>query len=219
VIEKKMNNYLIKFWLVGFAVIFNCNYGMHGPSLQKNQTKPYKTLISLKFKKPNTYNSGAAVKKFGIGISRTEEDEIWSLFAGFKQVCGVTSKTLSELQLIIKKYGERYPSKRCHILKCANNFEHEYLVFSDKGIDAAFLEEKRMRLNLLEENTCLTAILLGYEENDIKYYYKRCNKTHPYSVDYESDKAIAQKYIQDNIDTIQKWARDNITISYTWPEN
>lgn len=211
-----MNNYLIKASLGVTILIFNFSHGMSGP-LTPPSNKP---LISVKFKKPNTFNSGAAVKKGGIGISRTEEDEIWSLFAGFRNVCSLTSKTLGELKLIMKKYGEIYPNKRCHVIKCTNNSDHEYLMFSDEGSAFVFLEEKRIRRELFEDNVFWTGILLGYEAQDIKYFYKRSCKMYPDCLfDYESDKAESQEYIQENLDTIQEWAHDNITISYTWPGN
>lgn len=230
---------------VGITVASGCLYALYGKYIHKliysfihsprssaksnevellsNEDKwcPIKSLRKIKFDQPNTYNSGAAVKKGGVKIQRTQEDEIWSLFAGFREVCTVY-KNLKELKMVLQKYGEKYPDVRCHIINRTFdiNSEARYLVFTDNGADLAFLIKKDIQQN--SGNAYLFAILLGYAEEDIRYYYKRkrfMNILFDWRTKYNEDKAAAQKYIQENRYTIREWAQENIKILYTWPES
>lgn len=123
--------------------------------------------------------------------------------------------------MVLKKYGEKYPHVRCHVIKYTSHSDHEYLVFTDNGADHAFLIEKKGR-QPNSRGAYLFAILLGYAEEDIRYYYKRRksrNILFDWKIKYNEDKAAAQEYIEENRYTIQEWAKENIKILYTWPES
>lgn len=177
---------------------------------------PFPEWPRIPFKAPSHYFSGATAKKSGMIIDRTEKDEIWSLFAGFKDVCWI-GVDLEILKGYIQGYGKLYQDIRCAVIKNPG-FPSSYIVYSlPKGEKFALLFAKQA----MEKtgNPYLTGHLLGYDDEDIKYFYEKDQNKQEGLNEYLKANEAAEQFISANAGTIQQWAKENnIRVIYSWPE-
>ncbi len=185
--------------------------------METNQTMTPTQTSSIKripFGKPSKYSCGAKIKSGGFSIASTLENEIQCMLAGYKKIFHNTSSTKPEeiLSIVNRIKQEEFPNSDViikHIIYEQNippAFAH---IIKDKDI-ILFTPDREQETNLLINfrnnplfesnndegiNDYLVGRLLGYDEEDIEYYYHIDDQLEKY---LEEDKANAEKILKDH---------------------
>lgn len=138
--------------------------------------------FSLTKKTPSKENCGAAVSKRGL-VADTFERAIECMKAGYKDVYlgGISG-------VIYERIPEEYDSKKIQLIILPDG---GFILYTKKGEKNAELLAKAIEEKY--HNAYLRGCLLGYDEEDIKYFYERDKDQ-----TFNEDKAAAQKWIAKN---------------------
>lgn len=132
---------------------------------------------------PSAQTCGAAVTPEGT-IPRGFEEEIKCMLAGHKDVYfGNIANVIHD------RIPEQYAKQEIQLIILP---EGNFVLYTKKGEQNAHLFAKQDEDELLRKNHYLTGHLLGYSEEDIKYFYEK-NKFQA----YEQDKKAAENWIKE----------------------
>ena len=158
----------------------------------------------IHFEEYSPYTCGANVKEGNIVIERSVKQEIKCIFKGCKNVGLYTGTFILNL---IEKIGKKYPDKEIRYVLAQDTFvpnkelfepslpEERLILFSEEGKKDALLLQKA--INEGKQNCYLLGKLLGYDEEDIKYFY--LNDNEEYGIEeFLKDKEFTEEFIREN---------------------
>lgn len=132
---------------------------------------------------PSVKTCGAAINRDEVKIEDSFERGIQCMLAGHKDVYYG-----NVAGIIYDRIPEQYAKREIQLITLPDG---NFVLYTKKGERNAHLFAKQDQDELSRKNHYLTGHLLGYSEEDIKYFYER-NKF----ANYEQDKNEAIKWLQ-----------------------
>ncbi len=201
----------------------SCQINVH----KRKKYNPNEEMRKILFDKPSAYMAGAQMKKGGIVIDRTKEDEIWCLLTGFKKLFWLGFSEDGEMENLIADVKKLHPDFNSDI----GILQYEHYIFgcelnklkmrpliqgfaytADGKVNALLFAKHYNETRLNDINDYLTGFLLGYNEEDIYFYYE-CNFEFP-EQKYTLDKQLAKKFIEKNTPSVEEWALKSNKITF-----